>query len=131
MRKEFDSYYTPEEVAVKMAGLFKIPDGSKILEPNVGIGNLVRAIHQVQPNCNITMIDIQDMSKELTGFQNSTFYQLDFLTWNPSEKFDFCFINPPYSEAVQHIEKAIEVTNGYTIGLLRLGLFESLKRQVK
>lgn len=128
MRKEYDSYYTPEEVADKMAQLISIPKGSKILEPSVGVGNLVKAILKVQPDCSLSMVDIQDMSKELTDVDKGLFYNTDFLEWDTEERFDMCFINPPYSKAVEHIEKAMELTDGFTIGLLRLGLFESMKR---
>lgn len=127
-RVKNDAYYTPEDVAEKMISVIEIEPNSKILEPHVGIGRLAKAIKNQQPNCELTCLDIENNSEFIEEIDGASFEQIDFLEWNPNQKFDYCFMNPPYHNALEHIDKALSVTSGKVVALLRLGILESLKR---
>lgn len=107
MRIENDFYATNPK-AVEMLLLNYSLNGTKILEPCVGNGNIANAIKSFyNASINITGIDIVDR-----GYPNTIVE--DFLTYKTEEKYDCVVTNPPFSLAQEFIEKSLElVKEGY------------------
>lgn len=82
------------------------------------------------------MVDICDMDGEVISQYPSpspgTYaYCGDFLTYKPKQSYDWIVGNPPYRNAQDHIEHAIDLLDqsGSLCFLLRLGFLESKTRQ--
>lgn len=131
-RVEYDFYATDPKAVKKL--LLKYPiNGSKILEPCVGNGNIANTINEFYTNKpNIVGIDIIDR-----GYPNTIVH--DFLTWETDEKFDCIITNPPYSLAKEFVEKSMELLNdgydedgypnGQLIMFLKIQFLEGAKRK--
>lgn len=123
-RVEYD-FYATDPMAVKKL-LLKYPiNGSEILEPCIGNGNIANAINNFyNEERNITGIDIVDR-----GYPN-TIVQ-DYLTWETDKKFDCIITNPPFSLAKEFVEKSMSILNdnGQLIMFLKIQFLEGEKRK--
>lgn len=89
-RVDYDFYATDPIAVQKLLTKYAI-NGSEILEPCVGNGNIANSINNFYTNKrNITGIDIIDR-----GYPNTIVH--DYLTWETDKKFDCIITNPPYS----------------------------------
>lgn len=132
-RVEFD-FYATDPIAVHKL-LLKYPiNGSEILEPCIGNGNIAEAINSFYTTKrNITGIDIVDR-----GYPNTIVH--DFLTWETDKKFDCIITNPPFSLAKEFVEKSMTLLNdgtseddgypnGQLIMFLKIQFLEGEKRK--
>ena len=132
-RVEHD-FYATDPIAVEKLLLQYSINGTEILEPCVGNGNIANALQNFyKHNFNITGIDIVDR-----GYPN-TIVQ-DFLTWETDKKFDCIITNPPFSLAKEFVEKSMELLNegsieedgypnGQLIMFLKIQFLEGEKRK--
>ena len=131
-RVDYDFYATDPIAVQKLLTKYAI-NGSEILEPCVGDGNIAKAINNFYTNKrNITGIDIVDR-----GYPN-TIVQ-DYLTWETDKKFDCIITNPPYSLAKEFVEKSMPLLNdgydedgcpnGQLIMFLKIQFLEGAKRK--
>lgn len=131
-RVEYDFYATDPKAVEKL--LLKYPiNGSKILEPCVGNGNIANAINEFyKSKRDIIGVDIVDR-----GYPNTIVH--DYLSWETDKKFDCIITNPPYSLAKEFVEKSMELLNegyyedGYAKGqlimFLKIQFLEGAKRK--
>lgn len=82
------------------------------------------AIHNIFGECNISTMDIR---KDSLACNQEDYLQIELET-----RPDLIITNPPFANAVQIIEKALDdiKDNGYVIMLLRLNFFGSKKESV-
>lgn len=64
LKKSWEQFYTPAELAERMAAVARIREGDWILEPSCGTGNLLAAIDV--PIAGVTAVDIDDRAIEHT-----------------------------------------------------------------
>ena len=132
-RVDSDFYATDPKAVHKLLLKYSI-NGSEILEPCVGNGNIANAIKDFYNNkgLNITGVDIVDR-----GYPNTIVH--DYLTWKTDKKFDCIITNPPYSLAKEFVEKSMALlndgydgdgyTNGQLIMFLKIQFLEGAKRK--
>lgn len=131
-RVEYDFYATNPKAVEKLLLKYSI-NGSEILEPCVGNGNIANTIKNLYNNpVNITGVDIVNR-----GYPNTIVH--DFLTWETDKKFDCIITNPPYSLAGEFVEKSMELLNegydeegqpnGQLIMFLKIQFLEGAKRK--
>lgn len=131
-RVSYDFYATDPIAVQKLLHKYSI-NGSEILEPCVGNGNIANTINKFYNNKpNITGIDIVDR-----GYPNTIVH--DYLTWETDKKFDCIITNPPYSLAKEFVEKSIPLLNdgydedgypnGQLIMFLKIQFLEGIKRK--
>ena len=100
-----DGYYpTPLGVGITMAQMADLEPGIDVLEPSAGTGDLVRAILDVEPTCQIKVIEID--GKRRTGLIDSghDVVATDFLTYHG--KHWRIIQNPPF-ENLQDIDHVL------------------------
>lgn len=132
-RVDSDFYATDPKAVHKLLLKYSI-NGSEILEPCIGNGNIASAIKDFYNNkgLNITGVDIVDR-----GYPNTIVH--DYLTWKTDKKFDCIITNPPYSLAKEFVEKSMTLLNdgydgdGYPNGqlilFLKIQFLEGAKRK--
>ena len=95
---------TPTTVIDRMLGLVNLRDDLVILEPSAGLGDI---IHQVKLRYNCT-IDAYETNSSLCNILKLKGYhatQQDFLTVEPTAKYDLVLMNPPFERkgGVKHV----------------------------
>lgn len=113
VRKEFQEFYTPSELADHAVKLAEIKKHHSILEPSAGQGAMVNAIHRAVPGSVVDCCELMPENQViLSRIVNSTFICDDFLKigeeWNGH--FDRVIANPPFTKNsdVLHIRKMYE-----------------------
>lgn len=120
-----NDYYATNPKAVEMLLTNYTFDASTILEPCVGEGHIANAINNFFTNKReITGIDLVDR-----GYPNTIV--ADFLTYETDKKWEGIISNPPYSLAMEFIEKGMELLedNGQMAMFLKIQFLEGVKRK--
>src|SRR5574344_1583951 len=127
-RKLYDFYATPLDVIENLLNNINLNKyGNKILEPGAGNGNICKVIKKYYPNKKVTALEIRE--EELTNLIQYSDEVIinDFLQINMDCKFNIIIGNPPYKNAIQFVNKSLELLNenGILIFLLRTAFLES------
>lgn len=132
-RVEHDFYATDPVAVEKLLHQYSI-NGTEVLEPCIGNGNIANALRTFYNNTlNITGVDIVDRGYPGTIVQ-------DFLTWETDNKYDCIITNPPFSLAKEFVEKGMTLLNegvieedgypnGQLIMFLKIQFLEGEKRK--
>ena len=131
-RIESDTYCTPITVIKNFLKHYKLQHGN-ILEPSAGNGNFIIALREEgYTNYNpITAIELREEERNnLIDSSADNVIITDFLTWKADREYITIIGNPPYSLALEIIEKCFEIATDKTeiIMLLRTAFLESKKR---
>lgn len=123
-RRPGDTYYTPDALAEVLVGVLDLGGDEVIVEPHVGGGAFVRALHRNLHTGRMIGIDIDPSAPGLGYCSESRV--ADFLAVEPFAA-DWLVGNPPYGAAEEHIRHALSW--GCNVGmLLRLAILESSGR---
>lgn len=135
IRAVADFYATPVEVISNFLEHHKLKDGS-VFEPIAGNGNFVTAIRKNfnmkwRDQNHITAMELRE--EETLNLKNCGADKViigDFLKFEPYKTYQTIIGNPPYSLAMEFIEKCFEISDEDTeiIMLLRTSFLESKKR---
>ena len=141
-RRKDDFYETPDWLIGlcldEIANVNDIYRGSgwsrsrlKILEPCAGNGAVVSQLEYRFPNAMIDAFDINTASN--WKGRRTNLITCDFLKEDITEKYDLIITNPPYSLAIDFVEKCLSLSDqskyrGLVCMLLRLGFLESKSR---
>ena len=127
VRKEHDFYATPVDVVENLLKFIDLSNVSTILEPSAGSGNVLTPL---SGDFNITSCEIREEELDtLDGLSQSVIID-DFMTHDFTDKYDLIIGNPPYSKAIEFVEKSLSLLseNGKLVFLLRTAFLESKKR---
>lgn len=131
-RREYDFYATPEQTVRLMLDNVKVNGGAiDILEPSAGNGNVVSVVREYCSDANIDAYEIRE--EEYSNLVNAgadSVQICNFLDCESDKKYDLIIGNPPYSIAIDFIEKSLNMlkSDGRLIFLLRTNFLESKKR---
>ena len=131
-RVESDFYSTPEKVIHNFLNHYGTISGS-ILEPSAGSGSFSKVIRERQSfNYWLTSMELRPEERDnLEKYSNEVIIG-DFLSHEfKYDEFDCIIGNPPYSLAIEFLEKCFSIcspTNTTIIMLLRTAFLESKKR---
>jgi hypothetical protein len=120
-----NDYYATNPKAVEMLLTNYTFNAFTILEPCVGEGHIANAINNFFTNKReITGIDLVDR-----GYPNTIV--ADFLTYETDKKWEGIISNPPYSSAMEFVEKGMELLeeNGQMAMFLKIQFLEGAKRK--
>jgi len=105
-----DFYPTPEALFYKlMNGTRNV--GGKILEPSAGNGALIAHIRNLARRASV-QIDAIESDPRLTGVlmgEGINVVWNDFLTYETYKEYDYIVMNPPFSNGVDHVLKALDL----------------------
>jgi len=136
-RAQNDTYFTKYPVALACCEALKeegrIVSPSRILEPSCGRGAFLRAACDVWPEASVDGVDIDTSLVLPEHVPTGKLFQEDFLRYEPAAPYDAVIGNPPYSQAEQHIMRALSLIppghNGIVAFLLRLNFLGGVDRQ--
>jgi hypothetical protein len=131
VRVESDFYATPEKVIHNFLKHYRIPFGT-ILEPSAGCGNFLKVLREQGHKGHITSVETRAEELTTLDFYSNEIIIDDFLSHKfEYNKFDYIIGNPPYSLAIEFLEKCFSISNPKNttiIMLLRTAFLESKKR---
>lgn len=105
-----DFYPTPESLFYTLMN-GKRGLGGKILEPSAGGGDLIKHIEKLARRNNV-QIDAIESDSRLIGVlmgEGINVVWNDFLTYETYKEYDYIVMNPPFSNGVDHVLKALEI----------------------
>jgi hypothetical protein len=135
LKKEFQFFATPEELARQMVHMAELYVGNEVLEPSAGQGAIIKAINEfgINPDCYELMPQNQEvLRKSGLGFN---LIGDDFLT-HEGKNYDRIIANPPFSknQDIDHIRKMYECLNdsGRLVAIASMSwVYGSQKKQVE
>lgn len=135
LKKDFDYFPTPDEVADKILKLAFINGDCDVLEPSAGTGNLIKDLNEYKSLtcCELIKSNFDKLNNLLLIKQNAFAYNSDFLSTNFEKRFDRIIMNPPFGKAnslaIKHFDKAFKHLNdkGVIVGVFS----SSIRRNTK
>lgn len=102
-KKMFQYYPTPDDIADRMVEKLNIREDNvkagKVLEPSVGRGALIQAVHRKFPYVVIDAYEINpDCYQSLEQCGNVCIHKSDFLESPDDEYYDYIIANPPFAK---------------------------------
>lgn len=99
LKKEFQFFATPENVANRLVELANIKDGNKVLEPSAGQGAIIKAINKVHPKMVVDCYEFMDINREfLKEIPTVNLLGEDFLKRQDNPEYDRIIANPPFAK---------------------------------
>ncbi len=108
LKKEFQFFGTPSDLADDLIELADIKEDDVILEPSAGQGAIINAIHKVLPTKNVNWCELMPLNQTFVRrINNTTFICEDFLKHDIKGFYDKIIANPPFSknQDIEHIMK--------------------------
>ena len=108
IRKQFQFFPTPKDIAKWMVEMSEIQPCDLLLEPSAGQGAIVDEFPKQNPYVVIELNHNNHHTLKDKGYSAELW---DFLTYNPSKLFDKIVMNPPFSKQqdIDHILHAYEL----------------------
>jgi hypothetical protein len=105
-----DFYPTPRELFYQLMDGRRFLHG-KILEPSAGKGDLIKHIKEfcVRTEPDIDAIEFDPRLVNLLMGEGIDVVWNDFLTYETFKEYDYIIMNPPFSNGVDHVLKALEI----------------------
>lgn len=131
LRPEYDFYTTPvAEVEKALRELLPEADVLSrltILDPCAGNGAFAKAIHNISSHWLVDQWDIVQRKQVLNRVTDFT----QVVSEQEHRKYDIVAMNPPYTQAQEFVEKALEMVKegGLVIAFLKLDFLAGRKRK--
>lgn len=128
-RIEADFYATPIKDIHKFLDFYPLQEGN-ILEPSAGNGNFVKVLRERESRLHITSVELRQEEFDNLNTYSDEVIIGDFLNLDITNKYKTIIGNPPYSLAIEFVEKCLDLLEdeGELILLLRTAFLESKKR---
>lgn len=112
IKKEFQFFETPDDLAERLVELSGVKEGHMILEPSAGQGSIVKAINRATGGEDVYCYELMPINQNiLKNISTVKLLGQDFLSNNEDEKYDRIIANPPFAknQDIDHIKKMFEV----------------------
>lgn len=114
LKKEFQFYGTPDDVADFMIDLLRVDEGDLVLEPSAGQGALIKALNRQYPNTIVDCFELMDINREfLKQIPEANLIGYDFLKEEKTKKYDLIIANPPFAknQDIDHVREMYKCLN--------------------
>jgi phospholipid N-methyltransferase len=115
LKKEYQFFATPDELATELVDLANIEFGDSVLEPSAGQGAIIKAIRKQFPNIRICAVELMDINRTfLKKFENiELFDEKDFMNHPEHCTYDIIIANPPFTknQDIDHVMKMYSMLN--------------------
>lgn len=103
LRKLFQFFETPSQVAKMMVEMALVGPGMHVLEPSAGGGRIVREIEST--GASVSICELHDARREALAKEGHEVLGSDFLAVAPDPRFDAVIANPPFAGGadVRHV----------------------------
>jgi hypothetical protein len=125
-RNESDYYPTPAWCVHRFLEKSTLP-GGKWLEPCAGHGDIISAVSDTRDDVIWTANELRTDTEELLKPMVDTVHIGDYLNWQPTEHYRVVITNPPFSLAMEVIQKSLLVAD-WVVMLLRLNYLGTTER---
>ena len=108
LKKEFQFFATPDNVASRLVELACIEPDNRILEPSAGQGAIIKAIHREHPEVNVDYYELMDINRSfLEKLSNCTLIGNNFITEPSTTLYDRIIANPPFAknQDIDHVSE--------------------------
>ena len=108
LKKEFQFFETPDELADMLVELAEIKPEHYVLEPEAGRGVIIRAILRKHPGTMVNYYELMDINRTfLDKIPEAHYMGDDFLKHDTDLKFERIIANPPFSknQDIDHVMK--------------------------
>ena len=130
-RNDYDLYYTPIDVVENLLKHIDLSNyGNKVLEPSAGKGNICNVVKSLYPDKYLTSIEVREEETQNLLQCSDKVIISDYIQMDIQDRYDIIIGNPPYSSAMEFVNKSLQVLNdnGVLILLLRTAFLESKAR---
>lgn len=130
-RRGNDFYTTlPEAVRALLDNFDGISSGDRVLEPSAGNGQIIRVLREYGYDNRIDAVELRPEEQATLETLADSVTIGSFFDYDPGLGYDVIIGNPPYSMALEFINKSLELLHpgGLLIFLLRTNFLESEKR---
>lgn len=109
LKKEYQFFETPQDLADRLVQLANINENDDILEPSAGQGAIVKAINRKLPKKNVYCYELMNINRLFLNDIPTVILNAepDFLKYSISFKCDKIIANPPFrnNQDIDHIIK--------------------------
>ena len=99
LKKEYQYFETPEDIADWMVELANLNMDDEILEPEAGQGAIIKAIARKNPIAVVDCYELMDINRTfLAKVENANIIGEDFLSAKHVPKYTAIIANPPFSK---------------------------------
>lgn len=114
LKKEFQFYRTPSDLADRMVRIADVKPGDAVLEPSAGDGAILDALYRmIDPSRFVDAFELDERhQKALAVYEpEATIYWGDFLTSRGVRSYDKIIANPPFrnGQDVDHVKRMFDV----------------------
>lgn len=145
--KSEDFYPTPDDIIERyLIPRANLQPGNTVLEPSAGRGNIARAVRRACEDCDISVVEINSVRREILALEGFRVVGTDFWDFavagrdaknrpvlDPGYKFDRIIMNPPFDGGVglAHIKRAYELLEpgGTLVAIMPEGYLFGTSRQ--
>lgn len=109
VKKFYQSFYTPPDLAMHMARWLNVRPRDRVLEPSAGAGALCDAVRELQPTARIHCWEIDPAAVSTLRAKGYEVTDEDFLASRPRADFNRIVMNPPFSggQDLRHVTHAL------------------------
>jgi SAM-dependent methyltransferase len=106
LKKDFQFFPTPDDLADELVQLANVTPLAKVLEPSAGRGAIIKAIQRIIPGKVVGYCELMPENlKILESMDNVVKVGENFLDHKPGEVYDLIIANPPFAknQDIDHI----------------------------
>jgi predicted RNA methylase len=114
VKKALQAFYTPPELAARMAALARVEAGHLVLEPSAGQGALCEAVEAACREakvivCDLDPVAVADLRRRWDPIVGVSLEPTDFLQVDPEPIYDRIVMNPPFTKGqdIAHVTHAL------------------------
>jgi len=110
VKKSFEFFETPMDVAGLVVAKARIEPGMKVLEPSAGRGAIADMVMAQCPDCKLDVVEIEESNRKILKEKGYKLAGKDFTKFK-KKGYDRVVMNPPFSKQqdVDHVNRAFKL----------------------